>query len=262
MKNVRTYLEFGKKEGKKNTVYDIRQEQEAYDFFMVARYLKDIIGYKTGDIKMVHHKEDLEDNIKKYSALSVCKSFSESQVYYEVGSTLMGVIDSLEYLNKKLRKLKIRQIKFVGVDNSDMMNYVAAYTHESYKLRLYKKIKVLKCNLFFAKGVSLLYAFDDEKLFCDVLKNSDISIFDYTFSLKGRIRDYVGTGKAVTFLSLDKCRKYLKYKNKELFLSPSNRIYNADKSKATFECVYGDKLLVKKYFEECERNSRLATKII
>jgi len=254
MKKTKTYLEFGKEEGKKKFVYDKREDQEAYDFFMIARYLKDMIGYRTGNVKKIHHKEDLEDNIKKYSALSVCKNFSRYLVYYEVGSTVMGVIDSLEYINKKFRKLKVKDITFIGVDNSDMMNRLTLYTHKSYKLKLYNKIKISKCSLFFAKGVSLLYAFDDEKLFCDVLKISDIAIFDYTFSLKGNLKDFVGTGKAVTYLSLDKCKEYLKYKNKELFLKPSNRIKNTDNNKATFECVYGEKLLIKKYFEELGAN--------
>ncbi len=261
MKKVKTYLEFGKLEGKKRIVYDKREEQEAYDFFMVARYLKDMIAYRTGSIKNVHKKEDLEDNIKKYSALSVCKKFSKPLVYYEVGSTLMGVIDSLEFLNKKFKRLSVKDILFVGVDNSDMINHVALYMHEKYKLKLYKTIKIVKCNLFFAKGVSLLYAFDDEQLFCNVLKNSDIAVFDYTFSLGKQIKDFVGTGKAVTFLSLVKCKKLLRHVNKELILNPSNRIENKDKNKATYECIYGNKDLVKRYIVELNKtNSKFRNK--
>lgn len=254
MKKVKTYLEFGKLEGKKRIVYDIREEQEAYDFFMVARYLKDMIAYRTGSIKNVHKKEDLDDNIKKYSALSVCKRFSKLSVYYEVGSTLMGVIDSLEFLNKKFKRLNVKDILFVGVDNSDMINHVASYTHGGYKLKLYKTIKIVKCNLFFAKGVSLLYSFNDEQLFCSVLKNSDIAIFDYTFSLGKQIKDFVGTGKSVTFLSIDKCKKYLKQDDKELILNPSNRIDNNDKNKVTYECIYGVKDLIKNYLKELNKN--------
>ncbi len=254
MKSTKPYLEFGKLEGKKRIVYDTREGQEAYDFLMVARYLKDMIAYRTRNIKNVYHKEDLEDNIKKYTALQVCRKFSKQLIYYEVGSSLMGVIDSLEYINKKLGLLNVKDLLFVGVDNSDMMNFVASYTHERYKLKLYKKIKIIKCNLFFAKGVSLLYAFKDEKLFSSILKNADISVFDYTFSLNDSIKDFVGTGKSVTFLSLEKCKKYLNERNKELVLRPSDRIQNTDKNKATYECIYGDKSLINQYAKELDKN--------
>ena len=254
MTKTNTYLEFGLIKGAKKIPYDIRENQEAYEFFMVARYLKDVISYRKGNIKNVHHKEDLQDSIKKYTALCVCKNFSKSLVYYEAGSSLMGVIDSLEYINNSLHKLCIKDIEFIGVDNSDMMNLVATYMHEGYKLKLYKKIKIVKCNLFFAKGVSLLYIFDDEKFFSRVLKNSKIAIFDYTFSLKDSIKDFVGTGKPVTFLSLNKCKEYLKGKNKILILNTSNRIDNKDKNKVTYECIYGDNLIVNRYLEELDKN--------
>ena len=45
MKKIKTYLEFGYQEDGKKVPYDMRENQEAYDFFMVARYLKDIISH-------------------------------------------------------------------------------------------------------------------------------------------------------------------------------------------------------------------------
>ena len=51
------------------------------------------------------------------------------------------------------------------------------------------------CDLFFAKGVSLLYAIDNEALFCDVLAMSRIAVFDYTFALGHKITEVVGTGR-------------------------------------------------------------------
>ena len=261
MKKFKSYLEFGKILGKKKVIYDSRDGQEAYDFFMVSRYLKDMIAYRTGNIKNIHHKEDLHDNIKKYTALSICKNPSNPLIYYEVGSSLMGVADALEFLNKKFKKLNIEDILFVGVDNSDMMNSVAKYTHSGYKLDLYTEVKVLTCNIFFAKGVSLLYTFNDEKFFSHVLKNSDIAIFDYTFSLKDAIKDFVGTGKPVTFLSLEKCKDLLNDNNKKLILNPSKRVDTANKNKATYECVYGDKSLLKAYFRELGKKFALSVDI-
>ena len=145
-----------------------------------------------------------------------------------------------------------------------MMNFIATYTHEKYNLKLCKKVEIVKCDLFFAKGVSLLYALNDERKFCDILKNSKISIFDYTYSLKEPIKDFVGTGKPVTFLSLGKCREYLDDKNNKLVLKSSKRDYGDREDKVTYECLYGDKMLINKYLKEVDKNlksMKLGTKI-
>lgn len=254
MENVKTYLEFGYQKGDRKVPYDIREDQEAYDFFMVSRYLKDVIGYRIGNLKLVHHKEDLEDNIKKYTALQICKNTPQGLIFYEVGSSLMGVIDALEYINKRLDKMRIKSILFIGVDNSDMMNHVASFIHPNYKLKLYKKIKKIKCDLFFAKGVSLLYAFDNEQYLCDVLRNAKIAIFDYTFSLRDSTKDFVGTGKNVTYLNIGKCKRLLDITGKALILKPSKREYSICENKVTYECIYGDAPIVDAYLKKIKKN--------
>lgn len=254
MGKVKTYLEFGYQDGKKKVPYDTRENQEAYDFFMVSRYLKDIIAYRTGKIENVHHKQDIQDNIKKYTALSICKNLSQPLVYYEIGSSLMGVIDSLEYLNKIFRELLIKNILFVGIDNSDMMNTVASFLYKDYKLELFKEKVIIPCGLFFAKGVSLLYAFKDEELFCNILKNAKLCVFDYTFSLKENlIKDIIGSGKIGTYLSLKKCKELLACKTKQLILQPSKRQFKIPKGRILYECIYGNKELVKQYVEELQK---------
>ena len=254
MKKDKTYLEFGFKDNGNKIPRDIREGQEAYDFFMVSRYLKDIIAYRTGNIDYVHHKEDLKDNLKKYIALCVCKNAAKSLVYYEIGSSLMGVIDSLNYINKKFNLLNIKDILFIGVDNSRMMNTVAYYLYKDYKLSLFEEKKIVSCDLFFAKGVSLLYAFEDEKLFCDILKRCKIAIFDYTFSLKkDEVERIIGSGKYVTHLNLDKCKKLLKSNNKKLILQPSVRGHNIPKDCQLYECIYGEEEVVKEYVKELNK---------
>ena len=254
MKKVKTYLEFGYQDGDKRVPYDIRENQEAYDFFMVSRYLKDIIAYQTGKIEDVHHEFDVEDNIKKYTALSICKNLSQPLVYYEIGSSLMGVIDSLEYFNKIFSELSVKDILFVGVDNSDMMNTIASFLYKDYKLALFKEKAIIPCDLFFAKGVSLLYAFEDEKLFCNILKKSKLAIFDYTFSLKeNSIKDIIVSGKFGTYLSLKKCKKLLVCGAKQLILQPSKRKYKIPRGRVLYECIYGNKELVKQYIEELQK---------
>lgn len=257
MKKIKTYLEFGYQEDGKKVPYDIRENQEAYDFFMVARYLKDIIAYRTCKLEDVHHGQDVRDNIKKYTALSICKNPSQLLVFYELGSSLMGVIDSLECINKQFGKLLVKDILFVGIDNSKMMNTVALYLHPNYKLKLFEEKAVYPCDLFFAKGVSILYAFDDEQLFCDILKKSRIAIFDYTFSLKDEsIVDVIGSGKMGTYLSLKKCKKLLDSEDKQLVLQPSERKFKVPEDRRTYECIYGDKELVKQYLNELRKKEQ------
>lgn len=258
MKKIISYLEFGYQDGNKKIPYDIREYQEAYDFFMVSRYLKDIISYRTGNIKSIHHEEDVKDNLKKYTALTVCRNTSESLVFYEIGSSLMGVIDALEYLNNRYNELNIKDILYFGVDNSAMMNAVASYLHKDYKLALFKENVIIPCDLFFAKGVSLLYAFEEEQLFCDILKKSRIAIFDYTFSLRDSpIKDFIGSGKQVTYLNLNTCKKLLETSNKKLVLQPSDRKYKIPEDRALYECIYGDEEIVDTYIKEFNKKSIL-----
>ena len=253
MRKVKPYLEFGYQDDGKRVPYDIREYQDAYDFFMVSRYFKDIISYRTGKVENVHHEEDVEDNIKKYTALSVCNDKPHQLVFYEIGSSLMGIIDSLEYLNKQYKELDVKEILFAGADNSDMMNAGAEYLHEGYKLSIFKDMRILQCDLFFAKGISLLYALKDEKLLCDILKKSRIAIFDYTFSKSSSINDFAVSGKPITFLSLEKCRKLLEAKGKKLVLQPSKRKFKIPGERILYECVYGDVEVVDKYLFEIKK---------
>lgn len=254
MKKVKPYLEFGYQEGDKKVPYDIKEYQDAYDFFMVSRYFKDIIAYRTGKVENIHHEEDVEDNLKKYAALSVCNDKPHQLTFYEIGSSLMGVIDSLEYLNKQYKEIDVKEILFVGVDNSDMMNAGAEYLHEGYKLSVFKDIRILPCDLFFAKGISLLYALEDEELLCDILKESRIAIFDYTFSKSpDSIKDFAVSGKPVTYLSIWKCKKLLEAKGKKLVLQPSKRKFKTPEDRVLYECVYGDEKVVDKYLDEIKK---------
>lgn len=257
---ITTYLDFGKVRGGRRTCYDYYEGQDAYDLFMGARYFRDIIFYREGEVEKVYQVEDLRDQTRKYAALVVCKDNSRKLVFYEVGSSAMGVINALEYLNKKYSDLNIKDIEFFGVDNSKWMNAAAKYTHEQYNIKLWESVKdadVVKCDLFFAKGVSLMYAFEDEESMCNVLKNSRIAIFDYTFSLGEKIQDFVGTGLPVTFLSLDKCKKLLEDDGKVLIMKPYiiKNYYHNPKEKVTYDCIYGSRDIVDKYLKELENKT-------
>lgn len=255
---VTTYLDFGQTIGGRRTSYDYYEGQPAYDLFMGARYVFDMIAYRRGEIAKVYQREDLRDQHRKYAGLVAARSAKKS-VFYEVGSSVMGVIDALEYLNKKYKQLNIKNITFAGVDNSTWMNEVARYTHEQYKLKLFynpKDAGGLKSDLFFAKGVSLMYAFADAKSLCRALQNSRLALFDYTFSRKGTVREFVGTGLPVTFLSLDACKKLLETDTKRLIFRPYRiKSYHTDPNKVTYDCIYGDPVVVEKYLKELQKKT-------
>jgi len=178
---IKTYLDFGKIQGGRRTSYDYYEGQDAYDLFMGSRYFKDIIFYREGKIDQVYQIEDLRDQIRKYAALVACKKAfpNNNLVFFEPGSAAMGVIDALEYLNKKFEQLNTKEIIFKGIDNSKWMNAAAEYTHEQYNIQLWESAKesgAFPCDLFFAKGVSLMYVYADEESMCEAIKNSKIGL--------------------------------------------------------------------------------------
>jgi len=255
---VTTYLDFGMTQGGRRTSYDYREGQNAYDLFMGARYLHDLIAYRAGDLDAVFHPEDVRDQLRKYTALAVCGEDARTLTYYEIGSSVMGVIDAINCLNARFGELDPRRIVWHGVDNSSFMNAMAQYTHEGYDIRLTTAARPVECDLFFAKGVSLLYAIDTAALFCDVLASSRLSVFDYTFSLDGGISDVVGTGLPVTFLNLDECRQRLSgMPGRTLRLEPYTiKTYHQGGAKVTYDCVFGDTALVDRYLAAVEERSR------
>lgn len=259
---VTTYLDFGMTQGGRRTSYDYREGQNAYDLFMGARYLHDLVAYRAGDLDAVFHPEDLRDQLRKYTALAVCgrsaAATSRPLTYYEIGSSVMGVIDAINCLDAKYGEIDPRRIVWQGVDNSTFMNAMAQSTHEGYDVRLATTARPIECDLFFAKGVSLLYAIDHEALFCDVLAGSRLAIFDYTFALGGRLSEVVGTGLPVTFLNLDDCRRRLEaIPGRTLRLEPYTiKTYHQGGAKVTYDCVYGERALVGQYLAEMDVRSR------
>jgi hypothetical protein len=240
----------------KRTCYDYREGQQAYDLFMGARYLNDVIAYREGRVDAVYHPEDVRDNLRKYTALTLCSGSNRRLTYHEIGSSVMGVIDALNYLNGRYGALSTRDITWCGVDNSHFMNAMAGYIHEGYDLTVTETAAPVACDLFFAKGVSLLYAIHTEELFAEVLAQSRIAVFDYTFTTAPRYHDVVGTGLPVTYLNFDECRSRLVRTGKKLILTPYTlRTYHLSLDKVTYECIYGDMEVVGRYVGAIEKNA-------
>lgn len=256
MNTVTTYLDFGMTKKGKRTCYDYREGQNAYDLFMGARYLADMIAYRHGDVDRVYHPEDVRDQLRKYTALALCRRPDRRLTYHEIGSSVLGVIDALNYLDHRYRALDTREVTWHGVDNSTFMNAMAQYTHEGYDVHLSETVTPIPCDVFFAKGVSLLYAVDSEAMLCNVLEQSRMAIFDYTFALDGTLREVVGTGLPVTYLNLETVQRRLSAGGKTLRLTPYTiRNYHHTPDRVTYDCVFGETDLVERYLEDMQQKS-------
>lgn len=251
---ITTYTDFGKVQGGMRTSYAYHIGQEAYDLYMGARYLQDLMFYKQGKIDLVFQPEDLRDNNRKYAGLVACKKNTDNLIYFEVGSSCLGVIEALEYLNKENPEVDLNSIKFVGVDNSKWMNYVAVNCHKDYEVEVFEDAKDaahVECDFFFAKGVSLMYAYQDEESMCNMLKKARLAVFDYTFSKEENIKEIIGTGLGVSYLNFNKCKEILDVDGKVLLTRPYViKKYNQGIKKITYDCIYGDKDLIDNYLSK------------
>jgi len=251
-----TYIDFGKVQSGMRSSYAYHTDQEAYDFYMGARYLQDMMFYKQGKIDSVFQPEDLRDNNRKYAGLIACKQTTDNTTYFEVGSSCLGVIEALEYLNKEHSELDLNSTKFVGVDNSQWMNFAAVNCHKDYEVEVFEDAKDathVKSDFFFAKGVSLMYAYQDEESMCNMLKNTRLAVFDYTFATKGKISEVIDTGLGITYLNYDKCKEILNVDGRVLVEKPYViKKYNQGVTKISYDCIYGDKDIVDNYLGQLE----------
>lgn len=265
------YLEFGeidKNVGVKK-IWDFRVGQKAYDWLMGARYFNDIIGYNKMSkalgnekeliplfLNYIHHKDDVSLNMRKYIGMTLVKNKS----FYELGSSLFGCIEGMEFCKRFLEHYNIsvdyvdlEMVDWRGADNSTYMNDLAFLSHPSYHLTIEEKFnKLEKVGVFFAKGVSLLYAIRNIKELENIIENSDIAIFDYSFSLWKGHQTTVGSGKILEYLD----SHYLNT------LKKSYDIYsNAFNYKAHSETVFYDLVAGKKAKEFVNLDNAIREKI-
>ncbi|MCJ8215694.1 hypothetical protein [Aeromonas veronii] len=219
-----SYLEFGAIDphlGKK-TVYDFRTNAKAYDWLMHARYSNDLFSYhrmsqllcdnEFNDIAdiytdEIHHNDDFVFNLNKVMALELVGSS-----FFELGQTLFGCIDGMEFIRQLQLTLELPSIQvdlshvnWFGYDISPFFNLMAKLMHEKYKVITTDTPSGIPASydVFFAKGITLLYAIRTGSELFDYIKHSKITVFDYSFSLCAAKDIYIGTGKCIRYLSKD-----------------------------------------------------------
>lgn len=270
-----SYLEFGSidlHKGKKH-VWDFRLHQQAYDWLMHARYSNDLITYmklceRVGIASPheiadeykggIHHPDDFLVNFGKLCALAVMSSTPENVSFFELGQTLFGCIEGMEFCQEIIRDmnldfpyLSLEKVHWQGVDISDFFNRLAVVMHARYDVETSDSVKNLKlpADVFFAKGVTLLYAIREPMQFCDILNFGNLSLFDYSFAMDGPQEMTLGTGKQIVYLAYDDCRRQLNASGKQLYVRRSRSNYDALSNRVFIDGVYGDERSCRKYIE-------------
>ena len=265
-----TFLEFGSinLNNSSKSIWDFRLHQEAYDFFMLARYMKDLMIFRKlaregttqtladglRDYKAGVYTQDIYNSFTKLAALHIAATElapGTAPRFVELGSTLMGCIDAIRYLqiaggatDPNFSGLDLHQVDWCGIDISQLLNDVAEALYPSYSLAtsLHHEAFAGNADVFFAKGVSLLYAFEQEEQLIDYLVRSRIAVFDYSFALGDKQREILGTGKPVTYLSLSGVMQGLRDRasGKELFFDEQTLQLDRSKNRIRTLCYCGE----------------------
>ncbi|MDR1365940.1 MAG: hypothetical protein LBJ03_02500 [Holosporales bacterium] len=236
-----TYLEFGSIDpiNVKKTVYDFKLHQTAYDWFMLARYANDILTirkmqklFREGNFaafiesfKGVHHKNELCLGLGKIAALHSASDQSNKLSFFELGQTLFGCIDCmlLALLLVEDKVVDLDQVSWIGLDISEAFNELAKvfYSKRAVITSSDKQVLPSVYDVFYSKGVTLLYAIRAIDQLYDFIIPSKCAYFDYSFSLDDNQIVTIGTGKAVRYFKfknfLDGYRAYLP--NKEIYVN-------------------------------------------
>lgn len=270
-----TYLEFGsidRVQGRKD-IWDFRVHQQAYDFFMLARYMNDLMLCRgvtaaaggrrfTTAVKEYAadvHTNDLPVSFARLAALHVLTGAVEHRpvTMLELGSTLMAYIDSLECLQAVgeshapgFSGIDLTAPDYRGIDISPLMNQVAAALHPAHRMTVATARDDRDVDLFVAKGVSLLYANRRARDLAGWLKGASVSLFDYSFSLGADQRGHLGTGKNVTYAALADVVHACQAAGKELYLRSSTSVVDKANGRLRCQCYCGDRATLLQIFDE------------
>ena len=268
-----TYLEFGEIDllkGKKK-VWEFQLHQKAYDWLMLSRYANDLQAFismgeelavnalpEIMDIynREVHHSDEASLHLAKIIALDATKQADGTQSFYELGQTIFGCIEGAEFYQELLRHLNIycaetdlRNVDWYGVDISEMFNKLSKTFHREYKINTMLEPSSLpdRMDVFFSKGISLLYAVRTVSQLFETIKKGRCSVFDYSFNL-GKAEDTtIGSGKTVRYLCFDDFMYELVNHSETLYVKKKNSRYIPDTNRVWLDCLYAEASVCNKF---------------
>lgn len=261
-----TYLEFGEIDlvkGKKK-VWEFQLHQKAYDWLMLSRYANDLQAFVSMTEKLpqsalseiidiynreMHHGDEASLHLAKIIALDSVTEGVGSTSFYELGHTIFGCIEGMLFYQQLLKNLNIytsrtdlNTIDWYGVDISDMFNKLSKTFHREYKIHAMLEPSSLpdRMDVFFSKGISLLYAVRTIPQLFETIKKGRCAIFDYSFNL-GKAEDTtIGSGKTVRYLSFDDFMHELGKHTETLYVKKNNSRYVPDTNRVWLDCLYAD----------------------
>ena len=250
----KNYLEFGSYIKKKKHKYELKTGN-LYDWYMLPRYFNDIYLLnkykKTRNIKklsnLIHHKEDLKFNLINFILLKVSKSKS----FYEYGQTLFEKYFFVSFFSNFLNIKFKDNIKWYGNDISQLFNFFCDNFYKKSHVKTYKKfnIKKISGSVFFSKGVTILYIKNNIKLLSKIINKSRCGSFDISLTKKG-MHIYLNTGKKIHFPKIKEFIKIMDQSNKKIIVK---KIKKNEKGKIYLEIVYGNKKIIKNFFNLYEK---------
>ena len=276
-KNIITYLEFGEIdiiEGKKK-VWNFQLHQKAYDWLMLGRYSNDLLNtmkmeklLETGNMqetinlynKEIHHEDEASLNLAKLIAVAVTNNNPVllKPSFYELGQTIFGCIEGMEFyknllsrVNIKLPAVNLKNVAWYGVDISELFNHLSITLHKNYNVvtMLMPESLPPKMDVFFAKGISILYVVRTVDELFTALRKGRLSVFDYSFSLEKEEDTTIGSGKTIRYLNYSNFLNELKKAEEVMYVKKSNSKIIKDTNRIWLDCVFGEKSLCEEYIK-------------
>lgn len=270
-----TFMEFGEIDTEKGTkkIWGFKLHQKAYDWFMLGRYANDILAFEKMVAMLqplsvqpiidlynseVHHGDEASLSLSKNIALAVTKDqpILKEPSFFELGQTIFGCIDGMEFYQAFLKQLGIdcpqvnlKSVDWYGIDISEMFNGLSKTLHKEYRVNTFVTYNELppKMDVFFSKGITLLYAVRSLKELFDTIKRGRLAFFDYSFSLSEVEDTTIGSGKTVRYLKLNDFLAELKNHKEVLYVKKTTSRFIPETNRVWLDCLFAEETLCSKF---------------
>jgi hypothetical protein len=270
-----TFLEFGEVDTEKCTkkIWGFKLHQKAYDWFMLGRYANDILAFEKITKLLqplslqtlidyynseIHHGDEASLSLSKNIALAVTQNnpIQKSPSFFELGQTIFGCIDGMDFYQAFLNQLKInspqvnlKSVEWYGVDISEMFNGLSKTLHKEYRINAFVSTAELppKMDVFFSKGITLLYAVRNLKDLFDTITRGRLAFFDYSFSLSEMEDTTIGSGKTVRYLKLSDFLSEIKKRKEKMYVKKPSSRFLQDTNRVWLDCLFAEDALCSKF---------------
>lgn len=211
-KAATTYLEIysAPTEGTDRVIHRQLKDQEAYDFWHLSLYFKELLEYRTLLERPTLSLSDLprkEKNLLLYLMLACDPG---PRRILELGSSLFELIDGLEVVrqfvrlnNVDLPDLPIERMRYEGIEISELFRTAAPVLHPGYSIAVHPSAKAYeeRVDVLYDRSVTN-YALESPAELADFLKCAKCGLLCVFFSL-GETFQSLRLGKTLTYFALE-----------------------------------------------------------